>query len=123
MNQAENQLFFEESMFKSTLSKIERDKLIPSPQGNHKRSLIGKKWFYFGETAEDYSLFYDQIVAETDSHVFIRLFKDGELLTESLIALDKKELENRYPVQDLFPAPMEDWDAKLILKHHFNSQI
>jgi len=123
MNQAENQLFFEESMFKSTLSKIERDKLIPSPQGNHKRSLIGKKWFYFGETVEDYSLFYDQIVAETDSHVFIRLFKDGELLTESLIALDKKELENRYPVQDLFPVPMEDWDAKLILKHHFNNQI
>jgi len=122
MNQADRELFFEENLFKSTLSKLEREKLIPSLQGNHKRSLIGQKWFYFGETTDEYSLYHDQIVDENDSVVFIHLFADGELLTETLIAIDKKELSNRYPIQGLFPKPMEEWEAKLILKHHFSNQ-
>lgn len=122
MNQADRELFFEESLFKSTLSTVEREKLIPSPDGNHKRSLIGQKWFYFGETTDDYSLFYDQFVAENDTAVFVRMFQDGELLMDTLVAIPKKRLNKCYPVQSLFPNSMEEWEAELILRNYFKQQ-
>ena len=122
MNQADRELFFEESLFKSTLSTVEREKLIPSPDGNHKRSLIGQKWFYFGETTDDYSLFYDQFVEENDTAVFVRMFQDGELLMDTLVAIPKEGLNKCYPIQSLFPNSMEEWEAELILRNYFKQQ-
>lgn len=122
MNQAEKELFFEKDMYKSTLSKVERSKLIPSPQGNHERSLIGQKWFYFGETKDEYSLFYDEIVWQTKDVVFVEIVKDNQTITDSAVAIKITDLEKRYPVQDLFPKPMEEKEALSILKNYFKNQ-
>lgn len=122
MEQEERELFFMEESNQSTLRNVEREKLIPSPQGNHKRSLIGQEWYYYGETETEYTLFCDKIASETEQHVFIQLYADGLLLSDSLIAIEKEALSQRYPVQELFPCAMTQAVAETILKDHFAQQ-
>lgn len=122
MNKEVQQLF-EEEQNQSTLKNVEKGKLFfSSPHGNHKRSRMGEKWFYFGETAENYSLFYDEVVGESDSHYFLRLHEDGEWIADTLVAIEKNQFEKRYPVQPLFATSMEETEAVAILKDHFKLQ-
>ena len=122
MEQEERELFFMEEFNQSTLRNVEREKLIPSPQGNHKRSLIGQEWYYYGETETEYTLFCDKIVGETKQHVFIELYADDILLSNSLIAIEKEALSQRYPIQELFPCAMTKTVAAAILRDHFAQQ-
>lgn len=119
----EVQELFEENLHQSTLKSVEKDKLVfSSPQGNHKRSRLGEKWFYFGETTDSYTLFHDEIEGEDTNHYFVRLYQDGESLTDDLIAIGKKEFSKRYPVQMLFSHSMEETEALAVLKTYFKDQ-
>ena len=123
MDQTERELFFKESEQENTLSGVEVEKLVFSPHGNHKRSLVGDKWFYFGETEEEYSLFHDEVVNEDDSHVYILMYENGELLIGMPIAIWKTDYEKIYPIQPLFPFPMQSFEAESILKEYFLGKI
>lgn len=119
----EIQELFEEEIGGSTLQNVEKEKLVfSSPQGNHKRSRVGEKWYYFGETEESYSLFHDQIVGENETHFFLHLYEDGVLITDSLVAIEKDYFKKAYPIQPLFPKAMEKDEALDILRNHFKNQ-
>lgn len=88
-------------------------------QGNHKRSLVGLEWFYYGETDTNYALYKDVIVSENKSSVFIDIYEDDYKLNTTSIALEKERLKDIYPLQSLFPRPMSQAEAEEILKEHF----
>lgn len=91
-------------------------------QGNHQRSLIGQEWYYYGESVDEYALYTDVFVKETDTCVFVDMYEEGIKLNQHAIAIDKKHIHNLYPVQSLFPRPMTEKEAKSILRRHFLNQ-
>lgn len=91
-------------------------------QGNHQRSLIGNEWYYYGETAEEYALYKDCVVAENDTHVFIDMYEGERKLNSHRIPVEKKRLDDLYPVQSLFPYAMSEKEARAILRNHFITQ-
>lgn len=122
MNQEEREAFFKEEETLSTLAKAASIPSGHAPQGNLERSFVGEKWFYYGETADEYSLYCDEVVSEDLQHVYI-MIKEGEReLLPSLVALDKIAYQKRYPVQSLFIKPMQTADALKILRVHFSNQ-
>lgn len=122
MTQEELEMFFQIHQPYSTLTKVEKEKLIPSPKGNHERSLIGMKWFYYGETEDEYTLFHDEIVDEVGEFVFVDLYMDNTKMVETSVPIKIVDIQKRYPAQDLFPVPMEKEEAIEILREHFKNQ-
>ena len=123
MNQEEREAFFKEEETLSTLAKAVSGPLgQTAPHGNLERSFVGEKWFYYGETTEEYSLYCDEVVDEDMQRVYI-MIKEGERpLLHNLVAMDKITYEKRYPVQSLFMKPMELAEATEILRSHFANQ-
>ena len=77
MNQEEREAFFKEEETLSTLAKAVSGPLgQTAPHGNLERSFVGEKWFYYGETTEEYSLYCDEVVDEDFFCVFI-MIKEG----------------------------------------------
>ena len=123
MNQEEREAFFKEEETLSTLAKAVSGPLgQTAPHGNLERSFVGEKWFYYGETTDEYSLYCDEVVDEDMQRVYI-MIKEGERpLLHNLVAMDKITYEKRYPVQSLFMHPMQEAEARMILRKHFSSQ-
>ena len=122
MNQEEREAFFKEEETLSTLAKAASATSEHAPHGNLERSYVGEKWFYYGETTDEYSLYCDEVVDEDMQRVYI-MIKEGERpLLHNLVAIDKITYEKRYPVQSLFMHPMQEAEAQMILRKHFSSQ-
>ena len=108
MNQEEREAFFKEEETLSTLAKAVSGPLgQTAPHGNLERSFVGEKWFYYGETTEEYSLYCDEVVDEDFFCVYIMIKEGNRNLLNSLVAMDKIAYQRRYPVQSLFMKPME----------------
>lgn len=93
--------------------------ILTFSQGNHKRSLVGDEWYYYGETYETYSLYKDKVIRETSDHVFIDIYEENTRLNSTPIGIEKNRLHKLYPVQELFPRPMGQEEAREILRKHF----
>ena len=123
MNQEEREAFFKEEETLSTLAKAVSGPLgQTAPHGNLERSFVGEKWFYYGETTEEYSLYCDEVVDEDFFCVYIMIKEGNRNLLNSLVAMDKIAYQRRYPVQSLFMKPMELAEATEILPSHFANQ-
>ena len=123
MNQEEREAFFKEEETLSTLAKAVSGPLgQTAPHGNLERSFVGEKWFYYGETTEEYSLYCDEVVDEDFFCVYIMIKERNRNLLNSLVAMDKIAYQRRYPVQSLFMKPMELAEAIEILRSHFANQ-
>ena len=123
MNQEEREAFFKEEETLSTLAKAVSGPLgQTAPHGNLERSFVGEKWFYYGETTEEYSLYCDEVVDEDFFCVYIMIKEGNRNLLNSLVAMDKIAYQRRYPVQSLFMEPMELAEAREILRSHFANQ-
>ena len=123
MNQEEREAFFKEEETLSTLAKAVSGPLgQTAPHGNLERSFVGEKWFYYGETTEEYSLYCDEVVDEDFFCVYIMIKEGNRNLLNSLVAMDKIAYQRRYPVQSLFRKPMELAEATEILRSHFANQ-
>lgn len=123
MNQEEREAFFKEEETLSTLAKAVSGPLgQTAPHGNLERSFVGEKWFYYGETTEEYSLYCDEVVDEDFFCVYIMIKEGNRNLLNSLVAMDKIAYQRRYPVQSLFMKPMELAEAIEILRSHFANQ-
>lgn len=123
MNQEEREAFFKEEETLSTLAKAVSGPLgQTAPHGNLERSFVGEKWFYYGETTEEYSLYCDEVVDEDFFCVYIMIKEGSRNLLNSLVAMDKIAYQRRYPVQSLFMKPMELAEATEILRSHFANQ-
>ena len=123
MNQEEREAFFKEEETLSTLAKAVSGPLgQTAPHGNLERSFVGEKWFYYGETTEEYSLYCDEVVDEDFFCVYIMIKEGNPNLLNSLVAMDKIAYQRRYPVQSLFMKPMELAEATEILRSHFANQ-
>lgn len=120
MNQIERELFFmaEESPLKK-LTAAER--MFP-PHGNHKRSLIGKRWYYLAESEQSYDLFYDEVVQEDATGIWLKLYMNDKELTPNTLYVSREQYKKMYPVQELFPVPVNNRDALLILRDYFRGQ-
>lgn len=112
-----NQIEYE-SLFIEEYPKIPK-RIRTFSQGNHQRSLIGKQWFYYGESDEEYTLYKDVIVQEAPQYVLIDMYANGERINAHPVAIEKSQLKKQYPVQKLFPYPMSDKDAKRKLRDYF----
>lgn len=123
MNQEEREAFFKEEETLSTLAKAVSGPLgQTAPHGNLERSFVGEKWFYYGETTDEYSLYCDEVIDE-DLHCVYIMIKEGDRnLLHNLVAMDKIAYQRRYPVQSLFIKPMELAEAREILRIHFSNQ-
>ena len=123
MNQEEREAFFKEEETLSTLAKAVSGPLgQTAPHGNLERSFVGEKWFYYGETTEEYSLYCDEVVDEDFFCVYIMIKEGNRNLLNSLVAMDKIAYQRRYPVQSMFMKPMEHPQATEILRSHFANQ-
>ena len=122
MNQEEREAFFKEEETLSTLAKAASATSEHAPHGNLERSFVGEKWFYYGETTEEYSLYCDEVVDEDFFCVYIMIKEGNRNLLNSLVAMDKIAYQRRYPVQSLFMKPMELAEATEILRSHFANQ-
>ena len=123
MNQEEREAFFKEEETLSTLAKAVSGPLgQTAPHGNLERSFVGEKWFYYGGTTEEYSLYCDEVVDEDFFCVYIMIKEGNRNLLNSLVAMDKIAYQRRYPVQSLFMKPMELAEATEILRSHFANQ-
>ena len=123
MNQEEREAFFKEEETLSTLAKAVSGPLgQTAPHGNLERSFVGEKWFYYGETTEEYSLYCDEVVDEDFFCVYIMIKEGSRNLLNSLVAMDKIAYQRRYPVQSMFMKPMELAEATEILRSHFANQ-
>lgn len=123
MNQEEREAFFKEEETLSTLAKAVSGPLgQTAPHGNLERSFVGEKWFYYGETTEEYSLYCDEVVDEDFFCVYIMIKEGNRNLLNNLVAMDKIAYQRRYPVQSLFMKPMELAEATEILRSHFANQ-
>ena len=123
MNQEEREAFFKEEETLSTLAKAVSGPLgQTAPHGNLERSFVGEKWFYYGETTEEYSLYCDEVVDEDFFCVYIMIKEGNRNLLNNLVAMDKIAYQRRYPVQSMFMKPMELAEATEILRSHFANQ-
>ena len=122
MNQEEREAFFKEEETLSTLAKAASATSEHAPHGNLERSYVGEKWFYYGETTDEYSLYCDEVVDEDFFCVYIMIKEGNRNLLNSLVAMDKIAYQRRYPVQSLFMKPMELAEATEILRSHFANQ-
>ena len=123
MNQEEREAFFKEEETLSTLAKAVSGPLgQTAPHGNLERSFVGEKWFYYGETTDEYSLYCDEVVDEDMQRVYIMIKESERPLLHNLVAMDKITYEKRYPVQSLFMHPMQEAEAQMILRKHFSNQ-
>lgn len=121
MNQAERENFFMEEV--NPLKNLSTGELTFSPHGNHKRSLVGKRWYYLAETDTSYNLLWDEIVEETEDSIWIRLWMDDSLVTENTIHITRERYNEIYPVQEgLFPCTLTHEEALMRLKEYFSMQ-
>ena len=119
MNQAERELFFRGE--EECNNPLRKQYVFPS-NGNHKRSPIGKGWYYLAESDDNYNLFKDHIVGETPAGYYIQIYMDGELVSDNLIFIERDKYNEVYPVQPLFPISMSDTSALVILKEYFEDK-
>lgn len=87
--------------------------------GNHKRSRIGDKWFYYGETEDAFNLYYDEVVGKDEKHLYILMYEEEQQMTRTPIAVTHDKANQMYPIQTLFPEPMERKEALEILRNYF----
>lgn len=120
MNQTERESLFREE--EPILGETPRHARFFSPHGNHKRSLVGKRWYYLAESDLSYNLFYDEVVDETETSIWLRLWMDERELTENTIHISREQYDRTYPVQPLFPHPMEHKEALSTLREYFWQQ-
>ena len=119
MNQAERELFFKEEELNYPL----KDKPAYSfPQGNHKRSLVGRSWYYLAESDTDYNLLKDQVEATSTEGVWMSLWADGVKLIDNLTYITWNDYHRIYPVQPLFPYLMDEPSALVLLKSYFRNK-
>lgn len=116
MNQLDYESLFEEDQ------PVIPDRIKTFSHGNHQRSLVGDQWYYYGESGDEYALYKDIIVHEGDTFVLIDMYEDDTRLNRHPIAINKDRLAYLYPVQELFSEPMNESDAKAILRYHFIKQ-
>lgn len=123
MNQEEREAFFKgkpETL--SYLAEKYRTDRRDSPHGNPERSFVGEKWFYYGKKEMDCELYCDEVIAETDTHVFVVIRKNIRDLLDNPVAISKEHYLEMYPIQDVFPCPM-DWGAAVYrLSEHLKNQ-
>lgn len=87
--------------------------------GNHKRSRIGDKWFYYGETEDSFTLYRDEVVSVDEDYVYIHIYQEDRRLTDTPVAITHLKVHQMYPLQKIFSEPMEKREALRILRDHF----
>lgn len=87
---------------------------------NHERSLIGDKWFAYGDSEKTFTLIYHEVVQENEDYLFVNvvLLDEGPIAT--LLPVKREDYNNIYPIQDIFPKSMEVKEAMDILKTIFS---
>ena len=121
MNQTERENFFMEEV--SPLKNLSKAELSFPPHGNHKRSLVGKRWYYLAETDTTYNLLCDEIVEESEEGLWLRLWMDDCLITDTTVYITREHYNDMYPVQkELFPCTLTHEEALARLKEYFSMQ-
>ena len=87
---------------------------------NHERSLIGDKWYAYGESEKSFTLICHEVIVEDDEYVYIDIskFKEGSYCT--LLPIKRENYFKNYPIQNTFPKPMEEEEALDILRSLFS---
>lgn len=87
---------------------------------NHERSLIGDKWYAYGDTLNNFTLIYHEVIDEDNEFVYININKFNEESICCLLPVKKELYFNIYPIQKTFPIPMEEEEALDILRNIFS---
>lgn len=87
---------------------------------NHERSLIGDKWFAYGDSEKTFTLIYHEVIAENDDYVFVNIEALDLGILATLLPVKREDYNTIYPIQDVFSKPMEIEEAMDVLKTIFS---
>lgn len=98
---------------------MKENKINLSSQDNLERSFVGEKWFAYGETEDNYTLFYQEIVKQNGDYLYIEFHNEEGIILNNPCCFHIDDYKKMYPIQEVFNKPMSLEDAKDILRQLF----